>query len=251
VKFFNVHFNYYKARNLSSYKRDIAENECFHIAVVDGNVLRVANANPDYREFLNQSYANICDGKSISRIGNLIHGIKLKRYCGPDFMEDLIRSRFYKSMFLGATDSILNRLRNNLIQLDPAVEHMQFISLPMLDVDKFDYENIAECINADNPDIIWVSLGAPKQEFFIRRLEPLCRRGLFVGVGAAFFFHSGLPQHSRPPVWVRKAGFEWLYRSIKSRRIAARACLYMISLPRLVIKEIWKVRILKQTEDPK
>lgn len=41
---------------------------------------------------------------------------------------------------------------------------MTFLELPFRKVEEFDYEGIAKTIEADGADIIWVALGAPKQE---------------------------------------------------------------------------------------
>lgn len=46
---------------------------------------------------------------------------------------------------------------------------LSFEELPFRKVEDFDYPTIAEMINQDAPDIIWISLGCPKQEQFMSR----------------------------------------------------------------------------------
>lgn len=48
---------------------------------------------------------------------------------------------------------------------------MTFYELPFCDVEDFDYQNIAQMIEKDKAEIIWIALGAPKQEIFMNRLN--------------------------------------------------------------------------------
>jgi N-acetylglucosaminyldiphosphoundecaprenol N-acetyl-beta-D-mannosaminyltransferase len=106
-------------------------------------------------------------------------------------------------------------------------------------VEDFDYPAIAERINSDNPDIIWVSLGAPKQEFFMARLLPYLHRGVLFGFGAIFNFNAGIGHVKRAPEWMRRLKMEWLYRAFEepSKNIP-RYRNFIHILPSLVSKEI-------------
>ena len=65
-------------------------------------------------------------------------------------------------------------------------------------------------INQARPDVLWVGLGLPKQEWWIHRNLSALQVPVVVGVGAAFRLVSG--QVKRAPAWVGDAGFEWLWR---------------------------------------
>ena len=71
-----------------------------------------------------------------------------------------------------------------------------------------DREDI-ERINAAGADIVWIGLGAPKQEKWMKAHEGKIH-GVMMGVGAGFDFHAGTIK--RAPLWIQKIGFEWLYR---------------------------------------
>ena len=75
-------------------------------------------------------------------------------------------------------------------------------------------------INADNPDIIWVSLGAPKQEMFMSRLKPYLKRGVMFGYGAIFNFNAGVGAVRRAPKLMLRMRLEWLYRAFAHPRRA-------------------------------
>ena len=66
-----------------------------------------------------------------------------------------------------------------------------------------------EMINSSGADIIWIGLGAPKQEKWMKAHEGMLN-GVMMGVGAGFNFHAG--NIKRAPMWIQKIGLEWLYR---------------------------------------
>ena len=66
-----------------------------------------------------------------------------------------------------------------------------------------------EKINASGADIVWIGLGAPKQEKWMLAHKDKVK-GVMMGVGAGFDFHAGTIK--RAPEWIQKIGFEWLYR---------------------------------------
>ncbi len=68
---------------------------------------------------------------------------------------------------------------------------------------------LANRINATNPDFVWVALGAPRQEEFCQRNEGRIS-GLMVGVGGAFNVVAGLIPEA--PQWMQDCSLEWLYR---------------------------------------
>ena len=68
-------------------------------------------------------------------------------------------------------------------------------------------------INKADPDIIWIGLGAPRQEKWMFAHKGKFR-GVCVGVGAAFDFHAGTIK--RAPRWVQLLGLEWLYRMFQN-----------------------------------
>jgi N-acetylglucosaminyldiphosphoundecaprenol N-acetyl-beta-D-mannosaminyltransferase len=77
---------------------------------------------------------------------------------------------------------------------------------------------IVEQINMTQPDIVWVGLGAPKQEKWMAAHLGRLSSTSMVGVGAAFDFHSG--NITWAPRWVRKLGVEWAYRlALEPRRM--------------------------------
>lgn len=120
-----------------------------------------------------------------------------------------IQKQALQVRFLGTVPKpTLYGLKKNLTeQFNPDCEGMTFYELPFLRVEEFDYPAIAKMIEDDGADIIWVALGAPKQEQFMARLNPYLKRGVQIAVGAAFKFYSGTGE-KYAPLWIRKRHLE-------------------------------------------
>lgn len=216
----------------------IINNGKGYVCSVEGNVLAVANSNPEFNTVINEALVNICDGNSIAMLASMIHKKKLKTYIGADLFLKYIKMAKYKSYFLGNTPEVLQGLKSNLLQYDANISNMKFETLPFKNVEDFNYSEIAKMIGEDNPDIIWVSLGAPKQEIFMSKLLPHIERGVMFGFGAIFNFNSGV-NNKRAPKLFLKLKLEWVYRLFKEpKKQFSKFKMYTKVLPSLVYNEI-------------
>jgi N-acetylglucosaminyldiphosphoundecaprenol N-acetyl-beta-D-mannosaminyltransferase len=85
-------------------------------------------------------------------------------------------------------------------------------------------------VKAAKPQVVFVALGAPKQELWIARSLEEIKPAVAFGVGASLDFLSG--QLSRAPRWMSNAGFEWAYRLAQDpKRLWKR---YLIRGPRFL-----------------
>ena len=142
-------------------------------------------------------------------------------------------------IFLGTQQSILDGLKKTLTGWNPEVEHMSFHELPFCSVDEFDYKAIARMIEADHADIVWVALGAPKQEYFMHRLKPHLSHGVMIAVGAAFKFFSGVTA-KRAPQWMVDSHLEFIYRLTQEPKKQFNRCYHIVkTLPGLLYSE-WR-----------
>jgi N-acetylglucosaminyldiphosphoundecaprenol N-acetyl-beta-D-mannosaminyltransferase len=94
----------------------------------------------------------------------------------------------------------------------------------------------ARAVLAAAPHVLFVALGAPRQEFWLR--DHLAQLGVPVGigVGAAFDFVSGLVP--RAPRFMRDAGMEWLFRvGVEPRRLWKRYAVHNTRLVALVVRQ--------------
>ena len=197
-----------------------------YVCVADGNVLVQVHRDPDYRRIVQGALFSICDSSWVPLYLKRLYGFKPRQYSGSDIFRDITAAKRYRMAFLGASQEVLDALRTQLSEVDARIGGMLFKALPYADADAFDYAAIAEAVNADDPDIVWVALGAPKQERFAARLAPLLKRGVIIPVGAVFNFRSGLGIR-RAPEWMVKCHLEFLYR--------------IFSEPRKQLRRVWQI----------
>ncbi len=92
-------------------------------------------------------------------------------------------------------------------------------------------DTIISEINSSGAEMLFAALGAPKQEFWLDGNKDKLQANLLMGIGGSFDVLSG--QTTRAPLWMQKAGLEWLYRLMKEpyrfKRMAS-------TLPKFVLK---------------
>jgi N-acetylglucosaminyldiphosphoundecaprenol N-acetyl-beta-D-mannosaminyltransferase len=92
-------------------------------------------------------------------------------------------------------------------------------------------EAILQAIRAARPDLVFVALGAPKQEIWIDQVGEALRPAVLLGVGASLDFVAGTVP--RAPQWMSNAGLEWLFRlSREPRRLWRR---YLLRDPKFLV----------------
>lgn len=208
--------------------------------------MNTANRDPEYLKVVNGGMFAICDSSWVPLYLKSIYGIRYEQYCGAEIFKDIVSSRKYRMMFLGTHQSTLDGLRRELMKMNPDVADMQFVELPFRDVKDFDYPEIAEMVNKDGAKIIWVALGAPKQEKFMNLLLPHITSGVMIGVGAAFKFYSGT-EEKRCPSWVQKAHLEFVYRILQDPKKQLKRCYWILrTLPGLYLGEVKRKRVAEK-----
>lgn len=208
-----------------------------YICVADGVILDIANRNEAYRKVLDNAMFALCDSSYVPLYIKWIHGVRYPQYCGSQIFKDIISEGRYKMAFLGASQRILDGLRHNLSRINPDVESMLFYELPFLEADEFDFRAIAKMLEEDGADIIWIALGAPKQEIFMYHLLPHLKKGVMIAVGADFKFFSG-EDVKRAPKWMINHHMEFVHRIIVEPRKQINRCAWIIrTLPGLLYNE--------------
>lgn len=217
----------------------VAEQKPAYVIALDGNNFSIAQRDNNHLNLINSALVTHCDSSWLPLIINRIHKTNYSNYYSADLFFELIREKKYRHFFLGSSPRVLEALKDTLSEIDPAIRTMQFMELPYCGVDDFNYQEIADSINADSPDLIWVSLGCPKQEQFMQRLLPYLKQGILFGSGALFNFYCGLddvPQ--RAPQWMIRHHLEFLYRIFSEPKKQIPRCLRIIrTLPKAITQE--------------
>lgn len=92
-----------------------------------------------------------------------------------------------------------------------------------------DESEVVAAINAAKPDVLFVCLGAPKQETFMKNHFEELDAKLMLGLGGSLDGYAGIAK--RAPQWMINLSLEWLYRLIKEPKRLGR----MMRLPKFVL----------------
>ncbi|MDE7179927.1 MAG: WecB/TagA/CpsF family glycosyltransferase [Muribaculaceae bacterium] len=238
--YFKIRFELDREEIHRTIDRQIASRIPGYICVVDGVIVNMVQRVPDYLDVVNGSLFSICDSGYVPIYIKWIYGLQYKQYAGAEIFRNIVTEGKHRMIFLGAQQHVLDGLRENLTGWNPEVADMKFVELPFADVDGFDYPAIARMIEEDGADIIWVALGAPKQERFMARLRPHLKHGVMLAVGAAFKYYSGIPECRRAPQWMVSAHIEFLYRIFREPKKQIARCFHIVrTLPGILAGE-WR-----------
>lgn len=140
--------------------------------------------------------------------------------------------------FFGATEASLEAAARAMRAKVPGIDIVLTLAPPM----GFDPNGpaadaaIAE-IGASGARLVFLALGAPKQEIFAVRAAASLPEAGFLSIGAGLDFISGA--QTRAPKWVRAIAAEWLWRMLSSpSRLGARYIACLLALPGLTLKAL-------------
>jgi N-acetylglucosaminyldiphosphoundecaprenol N-acetyl-beta-D-mannosaminyltransferase len=239
-KCFNIYFEFDHNEFNRFIKETIKNKNKGYVCVVDANVLTIAQNDLLYQNILNNSIINTCDGSSIAMLAGWVYHQKYRALNGPEIFEKYIESN-YKQLLLGSAPETTDRIKEVLIKKHLNADNILAVSLPFISVESFDYESIAMEINLIKPDIIWVSLGAPKQEIFMNSILPYLNQGVMVGIGAAFNFYIG--ELNVPHFKIGSLRFIWLNRLYNEpKKLIRRLLPYLSIMPHLYFEERKKIK---------
>lgn len=232
--FFRIRYEFSKDAVLRRISETVSRQEAGYICVADGNVLSHVQHDRDYWRVVYHSMFSICDSGWVPLYLRLLYGIRRSQYCGAQIFKDIVSGGHYRMAFLGTDSTTLEALKNAIAPWNPCVREMTFTALPFRNAEEFDYPSIAGELNAQQVEVIWVALGAPKQEQFMNRLLPFLKRGVMLGVGAVFNYYSGCVK--RAPRWLVACKLEFAYRLLAEPGKQIARCKGIISSLPLVFR---------------
>jgi N-acetylglucosaminyldiphosphoundecaprenol N-acetyl-beta-D-mannosaminyltransferase len=168
--------------------------------------------SPWFHAIHSQMDLNCPDGTPLVWLGRL-QGKQVTRVCGPEFMLAFCANASHANLhhfFYGGRDGVAERLIAKLKLQNPLLEVAGCYAPPFRAISPEEDNLIVNRINDSGADIVWVSLGCPKQEIWIHEHRDKLRAPVLIAVGLAFDIIAG--DKTRAPKFLRDAGLEWLYR---------------------------------------
>ncbi|MGN0161895.1 MAG: WecB/TagA/CpsF family glycosyltransferase [Lachnospiraceae bacterium] len=184
-----------------------------YICVSNVHTTVMSHDDDSYNLIQNSAAMALPDGKPLSVVSKLYGFKEANRVTGPDLMERLFQESNQgtklRHYFYGSAPETLELLGTRLSDNYPNMDVAGMFSPPFRPLTDEEDADIVTKINETHPDIIWVGLGAPKQEKWMYDHRNKLT-GVMIGVGAGFDYHAG--NIKRAPMWMQKCSLEWLYR---------------------------------------
>lgn len=198
---------------VAAIKDMVASRTREYVCVAPVSTIVDARLDARYLEVVNNAALVTPDGMPVVWMGRYLGCPKIRRTYGPDLMLRLCdegRKAGLKHYFYGATPEICDKLTAVLKEKFPGLNIVGHSSPPyMPSAELLDPQTLGQ-INACCPDVLWVGLGSPKQDFWMALNRSMLDVPVLIGIGAAFDFLAGAKPQA--PVWMRRSGLEWLFR---------------------------------------
>jgi N-acetylglucosaminyldiphosphoundecaprenol N-acetyl-beta-D-mannosaminyltransferase len=187
----------------------------------NAHVLVSAQHDRDLGQAVRNAWTVFPDGAPVAWLQRRRGHAAAQRIAGAELMLAVARAgapHGLRHALFGATPETLSALEQRLRAAVPGVRICSAVAPPFASLEQIG--DHADVVRTAGADVVWVALGAPKQEVFMARHGD--RLGaLALGVGAAFDFLSGAK--SRAPRWMQRTGLEWVHRlATEPRRLAGR-----------------------------
>lgn len=175
----------------------------------------MAEADEEYRKVQNSAFLALPDGSPLALVQRLRGYKEAEQVPGPDLMPALWKETENMDIshyFYGSTQETIDALHTQLQEKYPLLKIAGMESPPFRPLSEEEDREVIQRINNSGASIVWVGLGAPKQEKWMYEHQDRIN-ALMLGVGAGFDFHAGMVK--RAPLWMRKHYLEWLYRLVQ------------------------------------
>jgi exopolysaccharide biosynthesis WecB/TagA/CpsF family protein len=187
------------------------------VFAANGHAIALAAQDAQFRDTFTGADIIHADGQAAVFASRLLTNTPVpERSATTDFIHDAgaIGARHGLRFFLlGATEEVNAEAARILGETYPGLQiagrrHGYF--------GEFEEDEIVDEINLTQPDVIWVGLSVPREYEFALRNKHRLKAGWLVTCGGCYNFVTGA--YTRAPLWMQKAGLEWLYRLAREPR---------------------------------
>ncbi len=198
----------------------LCDNKSKTVAICNSNTLVRAYRNSEVRKLIDSFDIKAPDGFPVAKSVKILMKNNQKRVDGFNVFHKTIEygiSRNISHYFFGNSENIVLSMIKELEIQYPDINISGFYCPPLTTPEKLTDQEFVGDLVGKNPDIVWVSLGFPKQEKFIKKIKSIHNiESNFVGVGAVFEWVAG--SKIKAPEWLANIGLEWLLRLVQEPR---------------------------------
>lgn len=211
-----------------------------YVCIASVHGVMEAQRDSELLRIFNQAAIVTPDGMPLTWVGRLQGFTQMNRVFGPDFMIEMCRisvERGYKHFLYGGMPGVAEELSKRLQKRFPGLEVVGTHTPPFRSLSPEEEEAVVRQVTQLKPHMLWVGIGAPKQERFMAQYVDRFKVPLLVGVGAAFDFHTGRIRDC--PAWVKRAGLQWLHRLAQEPTRLWRR--YLVNNPAFLGRIAWQL----------
>ena len=187
------------------------------VAVCNVNTVVTCYKNKSINKIINSFDIKCPDGFPIAKSSKLLYKNQQKRVDGYNLFYETLRKGLENNTshyFFGNTDKVTSKMISKLKRDFPNINILGYTCPPFLDLKELIKDDYINDIKSKNPDIIWVSLGFPKQEQFIKKLtSEINLNSNLVGIGGVFEWVAGTKV--KAPEILANIGLEWIFRLLQ------------------------------------
>lgn len=172
----------------------------------------MSDQDEEYKKIQNAAFLALPDGSPLALLQRLRGYKGAEQVAGPDLMPALWKATENTGIshyFYGSSQETIDALKRELLKRYPGLAIAGMEAPPFRPLTEDEDREAVRKINESGAQIVWVGLGAPKQERWMYEHQSSVN-ALMLGVGAGFDFHAGTVK--RAPAWMRNHYLEWLYR---------------------------------------
>ena len=222
----------------------IATRSPHYVVTANVDFLVQARRDAELRRILAGAHLMVCDGTPLVWASRFLGNPLPERVAGSDLVPELIRvaaEKNYRLFFLGATAEANEQAVANVRSRFPDLEIAHY-SPPFRPWHEMDHDEIRKRIRQARPDILFVAFGCPKAEKWIEANHNLLGVPVTIGVGATIDFLAG--RIKRAPMWMRRAGAEWVFRIWQEpRRLFKRYAADLWCFSRAMFAQWWRMKL--------
>ena len=207
----------------------IASSEKCMVVTPNAEIGYAAEKDEKFAELINSAKLVLPDGVGVVLASRIIGDPVKEKVAGVEFAENLIKSTAHPVFFFGGKPGVAETARDKMKAKYPSCN---IVGVRDGYFKEKDIPEIINQINESGAKIVFVCLGAPKQELFIQAHMHEMNAYVFAGLGGSLDIFAGTAK--RAPEFFVKFGLEWLYRLIKQPSRIKR----MSVLPLYVIESI-------------
>jgi len=218
MNFLNIEIDNVNMEEAINEVKNLIEAPGYHY-VVTPNVAHIVTLEKDleFQKVYKDADLILTDGMPLIWISKLYKTPIKEKVSGSDIFPLICAMAVenqYKVFILGAAEGVAAKAAENLKNKCPGLQVVGTYSPPYgFEKDNNEVEKVVDIVNNANPHILFVGLGAPKQEKFIHKYKEQLKVPISLGIGAAIDFEAG--NVKRAPKWMQKSGLEGFYRFVK------------------------------------